>query len=89
MEFLRQFVQGSRRHLSGRAVGAPSDACRSASYVDIHNEPLGTGSDGEPVFLKDLWPSRQEVEETVARALKAEMFRSEYGGQPERSRASS
>jgi aconitate hydratase len=46
--------------------------------VDLTSEPLGTGSDGEPVFLADLWPTQEEVRETVGRALQAEMFRSEY-----------
>jgi aconitate hydratase len=46
--------------------------------VDLYNEPLGTGKDGAPVYLKDIWPSRHEIAETVQRALKAEMFASEY-----------
>ncbi len=46
--------------------------------IDIYNEPLGTDTDGEPVFLRDLWPSQSEIQETVQRALKAEMFDSEY-----------
>ncbi len=46
--------------------------------VDLTSEPLGTGSGGEPVYLKDVWPSHHEVAETVAKALKADMFRSEY-----------
>jgi aconitate hydratase len=46
--------------------------------VDLTTEPLGTGSDGQPVFLKDIWPRRMEIEETVLRALRAEMFHREY-----------
>ncbi|MCP3961016.1 MAG: aconitate hydratase AcnA [bacterium] len=46
--------------------------------VDIYNEPLGLGSGDEPVFLKDVWPSQQEIDDTVGKALKAEMFQSEY-----------
>ncbi len=46
--------------------------------IDIYNEPLGFDASDEPVFLKDLWPSRREVEETVHKALHAEMFKSEY-----------
>ncbi len=46
--------------------------------VDLYSEPLGTGSDGQPVFLKDIWPSRREVQETVERALQSEMFRKTY-----------
>ncbi len=46
--------------------------------IDIYNEPLGFDAADEPVFLKDLWPTRQEVDETVRQALHAEMFQSEY-----------
>ncbi|HXO20924.1 MAG TPA: aconitate hydratase AcnA, partial [Thermoanaerobaculia bacterium] len=47
--------------------------------IDLYREPLGTGRDGEPVFLKDLWPSRLEVEETIQRAVRPEQFRRQYG----------
>jgi aconitate hydratase len=46
--------------------------------VDLHSEPLGTGKDGQPVYLKDVWPSRREIEETVLRCLHADMFKKEY-----------
>jgi aconitate hydratase len=46
--------------------------------VDLYSEPLGTDGDGQPVFLKDIWPSRREVVETVEKALKSDMFRKTY-----------
>ncbi len=46
--------------------------------VDLQTEPLGTGKDGQPVYLRDIWPSRQEVEETILRSLRSDMFRKEY-----------
>jgi aconitate hydratase len=46
--------------------------------VDLHTEPLGTGKDGQPVYLRDVWPSRKEVEETILRALRSDMFREQY-----------
>jgi aconitate hydratase len=46
--------------------------------IDLKSEPLGTGKDGQPVYLKDVWPSRQEIEETVLRCLHADMFKKEY-----------
>ena len=46
--------------------------------IDLATEPLGTGSDGKPVYLKDLWPSREEVGRVVADAIGAEMFRARY-----------
>jgi aconitate hydratase len=46
--------------------------------VDIVAEPLGTGSDGEPVYLRDIWPSPQEIEEVVESAIASEMFTRDY-----------
>ena len=46
--------------------------------IDLEREPLGTGSDGRPVYLRELWPSQREIVETMGRALKPEQFRSEY-----------
>nr|WP_240477228.1 aconitate hydratase [Jiangella muralis] len=46
--------------------------------IDITTEPLGTGSDGEPVYLRDLWPSPAEIEETVESAIASEMFTRDY-----------
>jgi aconitate hydratase len=47
--------------------------------IDLHNEPLGQDASGKPVFLKDVWPSRMEVENTIRSAVHSEMFRKEYG----------
>jgi aconitate hydratase len=46
--------------------------------VDFANESLGSGKDGKPVFLKDLWPSQKEVNDTVAASVDATMFSSTY-----------
>jgi aconitate hydratase len=46
--------------------------------VDFQTEPLGTGKDGQPVYLRDVWPTRQEVEETILRAVRSDMFRDQY-----------
>ena len=47
--------------------------------VDITTESLGDGSDGNPVYLKDIWPSSQEITETVRSCVTPEMFRQRYG----------
>ncbi len=47
--------------------------------IDLQTEPLGTGQDGQPVFLRDIWPSQREVQETVQKALKRDQFHKEYG----------
>jgi aconitate hydratase len=46
--------------------------------ADIVNDPLGTGSDGEEVYLRDLWPSEQEVARTIEEAVQSDMFRRSY-----------
>jgi aconitate hydratase len=46
--------------------------------IDLYNEPIGHGSDGKPVFLADIWPTTEEVKETVATALEPEMFTKRY-----------
>ncbi|QGG94285.1 aconitate hydratase [Actinomarinicola tropica] len=45
---------------------------------DLVNEPLGTGSDGEPVYLRDIWPTDAEVTETLRDAVRSEMFDRAY-----------
>jgi aconitate hydratase len=47
--------------------------------IDLTNEPLGTGRDGRPVYLKDVWPTQQEIRDAVARSISQEMFLKEYG----------
>lgn len=46
--------------------------------VDLFDDPLGQDTDGNDVFLRDIWPSPQEVEETIAHAVTAEMFGDSY-----------
>jgi aconitate hydratase len=46
--------------------------------IDLTKEPLGNGKDGKPVYLKDIWPSEREIQETMLKAVKTEMFRSKY-----------
>ncbi|MSQ96371.1 MAG: aconitate hydratase AcnA [Gemmataceae bacterium] len=47
--------------------------------IEFDKEPLGTGKDGKPVFLKDLWPTQQEVREVVKKSVTAEAFKRSYG----------
>ncbi|MGY1744823.1 aconitate hydratase [Blastococcus sp. SYSU D00695] len=46
--------------------------------IDITTEPLGTGKDGQPVYLRDIWPSPQEVQQTIDQAVSAEQFGRSY-----------
>lgn len=47
--------------------------------IDLTKDPLGHSSDGEAVFLSDIWPSQTEIADTVASAVGADMFRTRYG----------
>ncbi|MFI7614924.1 aconitate hydratase AcnA [Nonomuraea terrae] len=46
--------------------------------VDLDNEPLGLGSDGEPVYLRDIWPSPEEIAEVVHSSIGRDMFERDY-----------
>jgi aconitate hydratase len=46
--------------------------------VDLVNEPLGQGSDGEDVFLRDLWPSRDEIDEVIGESVQGQMYTDVY-----------
>jgi aconitate hydratase len=46
--------------------------------IDLDNEPIGTSRDGNDVFLRDLWPRAEEIEESIAAALDGSMFRKQY-----------
>ncbi|MCG8555554.1 MAG: aconitate hydratase AcnA [Proteobacteria bacterium] len=45
---------------------------------DFEQDPLGSGSRGEPIFLRDIWPSEREIRETMRCAVKSEMFKRRY-----------
>jgi aconitate hydratase len=47
--------------------------------IDLASEPLGEGSDGEPVYLRDIWPDAAEVKELVGHSIASEMFTRNYG----------
>jgi len=47
--------------------------------IDMETEPLGYDPNGNPVYLRDVWPTQEEIQSTVRRALRPEMFREQYG----------
>ncbi len=47
--------------------------------ADLVNDPLGEDADGQPVFLRDIWPTEREVASTVEQAVHSDMFRKSYG----------
>ncbi|AWB25437.1 aconitate hydratase AcnA [Methylobacterium currus] len=53
-------------------------ALAGSMQIDITTEPLGTGSDGKPVYLKDIWPSTAEVQEFIEANITSALFKSRY-----------
>jgi aconitate hydratase len=53
-------------------------ALAGTTDIDLIKEPLGTGKDGKPVFLKDIWPDPAEVQKAVDETVRPEMFRERY-----------
>ncbi len=53
-------------------------ALAGTADIDLNSEPLGLGSNGQPVFLRDIWPSPQEVADTVRSAISSKMFNKSY-----------
>jgi aconitate hydratase A / 2-methylisocitrate dehydratase len=47
--------------------------------IDLVEDPLGVDSDGEEVYLKDIWPSAKEIAQTIEEAVQSDMFRKSYG----------
>ncbi len=62
-------------------------ALAGSVMLDLATEPLGTDTEGEPVYLKDIWPSSKEIAKLVRKAVKKSMFKKRYGdvfrGDPE------
>jgi aconitate hydratase len=47
--------------------------------IDLLKDPLGNDAQGQPVYLKDIWPSQREIQDTIQKALRSAMFEKEYG----------
>jgi len=53
-------------------------AIAGSMNVDLYKDPIGKGKDGQDVFLKDIWPTNKEIEDTLMSCLDANMFKSRY-----------
>jgi aconitate hydratase len=54
-------------------------AIAGSMNIDLAKDPIGTGSDGQSVYLKDIWPTTAEIRDTVRQAITPDMFRNQYG----------
>ncbi len=48
--------------------------------IDLVNDPIGTDKDGQPVYLKDIWPTSKEISDVIGNVLKPELFKEKYAG---------
>ncbi|MCB8991709.1 MAG: aconitate hydratase AcnA [Ardenticatenaceae bacterium] len=53
-------------------------ALAGTTDIDLVNDPIGTGKDGAPVYLRDIWPTNAEIRQSVAASLTPEMFNEQY-----------
>ncbi len=78
----RNFEARIHQQIRGNYLASPilvvAFALAGRIDIDFAEEPLGTGTDGEPVFLADVWPAPKEIRDTVQSALRPEMYESRY-----------
>ena len=78
----RNFEARIHQQIRGNYLASPilvvAFALAGRIDIDFAEEPLGAGSDGEPVFLADVWPAPEEIRDTVQSALKPAMYESRY-----------
>jgi aconitate hydratase len=78
----RNFEGRINQHVKANYLASPplvvAFALAGRMDLDLAAEPLGEGSDGEPVFLRDIWPSAEEVKEAVNASVASEMFKRNY-----------
>ncbi|HEX8322883.1 MAG TPA: aconitate hydratase AcnA [Tepidisphaeraceae bacterium] len=85
----RNFEGRVNPHVKANYLASPplvvAYALAGTITIDLNTEPLGQGKDGQPVFLKDIWPTQQEVQDTIAQCIDPEMFVKQYTGVGEKS----
>ncbi len=78
----RNFEGRINPHVRANYLASPplvvAYAIAGNASVDLINEPLGYDAAGEPVFLRDIWPTQEEVRQTIERSLSPEMFKERY-----------
>ncbi|MFI5380524.1 MAG: aconitate hydratase AcnA [Tepidisphaerales bacterium] len=84
----RNFEGRINPHIKANYLASPplvvAYALAGTVDIDLVAEPLGTGKDGKPVYLRDIWPTQKEVQETMRSSISAEMFTKQYTGMGEK-----
>jgi len=78
----RNFEGRINPHVKANYLASPplvvAYALAGTTDVDLNSDPIGVGRDGEPVYLKDIWPSREEVAAVVDSSVLPQMFEAQY-----------
>lgn len=78
----RNFEGRVNPHVKANYLASPplvvAYALAGTTDIDLVNEPLGQGKDGRPVYLREIWPSHEEIESAIDTAVKPEMFTAQY-----------
>src|SRR3954451_2108877 len=78
----RNFEGRGNPDIRGNCLASPplvvAYALAGSMLVDIVNDPLGMRSDGQPVYLRDIWPSSSEIQEFIDRTVTSELFKTRY-----------
>ncbi|HET7455539.1 MAG TPA: aconitate hydratase, partial [Solirubrobacterales bacterium] len=78
----RNFEGRINQHVKANYLASPplvvAYALAGRMDIDLAEEPLGEGRDGEPVFLRDVWPSAEEIKQVVGDSVASEMFERNY-----------
>ncbi len=78
----RNFEGRISPHVKSNYLASPplvvAYALAGSMHIDLYNEPLGQDKDGNDVFMKDIWPTNQEIAETVRESLTSDMFTQRY-----------
>ena len=78
----RNFEGRINQHVKANYLASPplvvAYALAGRMDIDLVNEPLGEGQDGTPVFLRDIWPSAEEIKQVVGDSVASEMFERNY-----------
>src|SRR5690606_34329738 len=79
----RNFEGRINPHVKANYLASPmlvvAHALAGNMMIDIANDSLGKDSSGNPVYLKDIWPSTQEIQDTINKTVETKMFDVRYG----------
>jgi aconitate hydratase len=79
----RNFEGRINPHVKANYLASPplvvAYALAGTTDIDMTSDPLGSDANGDPVYLRDLWPTQEDIRAVIERSVKPEMFRHEYG----------